>query len=44
MQNNIYNGNMPYDIGAKQIDSVDTAQWTGQEITNLISDVHEDYD
>jgi hypothetical protein len=42
MQNNIYNGNMPYDIEAKQR-LVDTSQWSGQEITNLISDVHEDY-
>ena len=43
MLNKIYNGTMPYDVCAKD-NSVDTGEWTGHEITKLISDIHEDYE
>lgn len=43
MLNSIYNGNMPYENSSKH-NSVDTSEWTGQEITKLISDIHEDYE
>ena len=42
LKNNIYNRSMPYDIDSKD-KSVETSEWSGQEITKLISDIHEDY-
>lgn len=43
MKNNIYNGSMPYDINSKD-KSIETSEWSGHEITKLISDIHEDYE
>ena len=42
-KNNIYNRSMPYEIGSKD-KIIDNSEWSGQEITNLISDVYEDYE
>jgi len=33
---------MPFDIESK--DNPINSEWSGQEITNLISDIHEDYE
>ena len=43
LKNNIYNRSMPYDFETKD-KNVDNSEWSGQEINNLISDVHEDYE
>jgi len=42
LKNNIYNSSMPFDIESK--DNPINSEWSGQEITNLISDIHEDYE
>lgn len=43
MKNNIYNGSMPFDTGSKN-NIVENSEWSGHEITKLISDIHEDYE
>jgi len=43
LKNNRYNRSMPYDIDSKN-KSIENSEWSGQEITKLISDIHEDYE
>jgi len=43
LKNNLYNGSMSFEIESKN-KIIENSEWSGQEITNLISDIHEDYE
>lgn len=43
LKNNLYNGSMSFEIESKN-KIIEDSEWSGQEITNLISDIHEDYE